>query len=106
MDEVFRDVEMPVLGMSCAGCVVRIREALSQMKGVEGFDGEIGKVRFRYNPYQVSIERIRSAITALGYRLSPEWIRNPFKRFLARMAENNEKQFGNERLDCCTMKKK
>ncbi len=106
MDEVLKDVEMPVLGMSCTDCVDRIGAALGKLDGVEGFEGEIGRIRFRYDPYQVSLERVKEEICSLGYALPPERIRNPFKRFLVRMAENNEKQFGHERLDCCTMKKK
>jgi hypothetical protein len=50
---------------------------------------------------------VRAKIEALGYAIPvPAFSRNPLRRFLDRMAAANEKAFGHERLDCCTMRMK
>ena len=100
-------MELRVQGMSCQGCADRISSALSALPGIESADVGIGFVNVRYYPYALEPEKMRAAIEALGYRVSRDSVeRNGLKRFLGRMAENNEKIFGHERLDCCTMKKK
>jgi copper chaperone CopZ len=98
---------MQVLGMKCEGCVETVKTALTGVQGLENLDVEIGRVSFDYYPAATSLESVTQMIETLGYRvplLKPS--RNPFTRFLSRMIENNEKTFGHERLDCCTMKKK
>ncbi|MDA3941234.1 MAG: LDCC motif putative metal-binding protein [Spirochaetia bacterium] len=32
--------------------------------------------------------------------------KNPFKRYISKLAESNAKNLGNQRLDCCDMNKK
>jgi copper chaperone CopZ len=100
-------IELPVEGMGCQSCVERIRSTLSKVPGIENLQVEIGKVRFEYYPQAINLRYIQDQIARLGYTIPGKVrSRNPFRRFLSRMTEENEKAFGSEHLDCCTMKKK
>jgi copper chaperone CopZ len=99
--------ELAVAGMHCDSCVQRVRAALLEEPGIEHVDVTLGKVILEYYPEAVSIDAVRAKIEALGYAIpvsAPS--RNPLRRFLDRLAEANEKAFGHERLDCCTMRMK
>ncbi len=101
-----QSAELAVQGMSCMACAERIKAALANEPGIDSIQVAIGRMRIEYNPYIISLDQIRGIVEGIGYKVPIEGERNPFKRFLIRMAENNEKAFGHERLDCCTMKKK
>ena len=108
MDETTmkESVEIPVLGMSCDNCIERITRTLTGVQGIEALQVELGRVRVEFYPQAVGLDVLLTRIRALGYTI-PESARsrNPFRRFLNKMIETNEKTFGNQRLDCCTMKK-
>jgi copper chaperone CopZ len=109
MDEsgAMRSLEVAVDGMHCGACVQRVRAALLEEPGIERAEVTLGRVTLEYYPEAVSIDAVRAKIEALGYSVpSPARSRNPFRRFLDRMTEANEKAFGRERLDCCTMRMK
>ncbi len=109
MDEsgTMQSTELNVVGMHCDGCVQRIGAALRDEPGIERADVTLGRVVLTYYPEALSLDAVRAKIEALGYSLAvPAISRNPLRRFLDRMAEVNEKTFGHERLDCCTMRMK
>ena len=109
MDEsgAMQSTELTVAGMHCDGCVQRVRAALREEPGIERAEVTLGKVVVAYYPEAVSVDAVRAKIEALGYTIPvPARSRNPFRRFLDRMTEANEKAFGHERLDCCTMRMK
>jgi copper chaperone len=100
-------IDVTIQGMSCEGCVQRVRAALAVVAGLERADVQLGKARLEFYPIVVTTETLRGIIAALGYTIpGPPKRRNLFGRFLDRMIETNEKTFGSERLDCCTMKKR
>jgi copper chaperone len=109
MDEsgAMQTTELTVVGMHCDGCVQRVRTALREEPGIERAEVTLGRIVLSYYPEAISLDAVRAKITALGYSLPvPTLSRNPFRRFLDRMTEANEKAFGHERLDCCTMRMK
>ncbi len=109
MDEsgTMQSLELTVAGMHCESCVRRVRAALLEEPGIERADVTLGKVVLEYYPGALSVDAVREKIEALGYSLPvPTPSRNPFRRLLDRMADANEKAFGHERLDCCTMRMK
>ncbi len=109
MDEsgATQSIELAVTGMHCESCVQRVRAALSEEPGIERAEVALGRVTLEYYPEAISIDAVRAKITALGYSIPiPTRSRNPLRRFLDRMAAANEKAFGHERLDCCTMRMK
>jgi len=70
-----RSVSLPIQGMSCASCARGIEGTLKALPGVEladvNYAATLAKVR--YQPAQISLERIIGAITALGYQaLAPD----------------------------------
>jgi copper chaperone CopZ len=99
-------LEIPVSGMHCDRCVQRVRAALGEVPGIQSAHVSLGKVVLEYYPEAISLDAVRAKIEALGYAV-PVATRsgNPVRRFLDRMSVANEKAFGNEPLDCCTMKK-
>ncbi len=100
-------IDLTIQGMSCEGCVERVRRALAGAEGLERVDVQLGRARLEFYPQVTTAEALRGKIAALGYTIpGPPKRRNLFGRFLDRMIETNEKTFGNERLDCCTMKKR
>jgi copper chaperone CopZ len=109
MDEsgATQSIELAVAGMHCDSCVRRLRAALLEEPGIERADVTLGKVILEYYPEAISVDAVRARIEALGYAIPvPVSSRNPFRRILDRMAAANEKAFGHERLDCCTMRMK
>jgi copper chaperone CopZ len=100
-------VELAIGGMSCDGCVDRVRQALTAVPGLERVEVGIGTVSLDYYPEAVTVGVVREAIEELGFAVPLDAAsRNPFRRFLERMIESNERIFGNARLDCCTRKLK
>ncbi len=61
--------ELPIGGMSCAGCAARIRESLQRLPGVStaGVNFATRRASVSYNPEVTSLEKIREAIEELGY---------------------------------------
>jgi copper chaperone len=107
VDESAVSIDLAIEGMHCEACIRRIQAALADVPGMERVDVEIGRARIVYLPDAVSLPALRARIEALGYTLpSPASGRNPFRRFLDRMTETNEKSFGGERLDCCTLNRR
>jgi copper chaperone CopZ len=99
-------LEIPVSGMHCDRCLQRVRAALAEVPGIERSVVTLGSVMLEYYPEAMSPDAVHAKIEALGYTVpvaTPS--RNPVRRFLDRMTVANEKAFGNEPLDCCTMKK-
>jgi copper chaperone CopZ len=102
-----QSIELAVTGMHCDSCVQRVRAALLEEPGIERADVTLGTVILEYYPEAISVDAVRAKIEALGYAIPvPPRSRNPLRRFLDRMAAANEKAFGHERLDCCTMRMK
>ena len=85
----------------------RIKESLEAIAGVEALTMENGNLDISYYPDAVSAGTVRRTIDSLGYKIEEKSrTKNPFKRFVTRLAESNEKNFGGESLDCCTINKR
>lgn len=54
-------------GMSCGGCVNSVRNALSQVPGVEVRQVEVGSATLSYDPRISAAETIRSALMRAGF---------------------------------------
>jgi hypothetical protein len=85
----------------------KIKDALSDINGVEHVDITGQKIYFEFYPNIVSKTQITEKISSLGCLIKTEnQKRGFFSRYLGKMAENNKQQFGNERLDCCKLNKR
>lgn len=69
----YRDVELPVYGMTCSSCSSGITLGLSRLPGVRdvAVDLDAGRVRVAGPPDELDETRVRAEIEQLGYRLGP-----------------------------------
>ncbi len=85
----------------------RIEESLKAIAGVEALSMEDGNLNISYYSDAVSAGTVRRTIDSLGYKMEKKRKKkNPFERFVTRLAESNKKNFGGESLDCCTLNKR
>ena len=66
----FKNVTIPVAGMSCGSCVRHIRTALDQQPGVKTAEVNLaaGEVTVCFNPELTKVEAIVEAIRKSGYQ--------------------------------------
>lgn len=69
-----RQVQLRIGGMTCAACAARVEKVLGKLPGVESANVNLAteKADIRYDPAQVRLSAIRSAIEKAGY--TPETI--------------------------------
>ncbi|TDT72029.1 copper chaperone CopZ [Hypnocyclicus thermotrophus] len=56
--------EVKIEGMSCGHCVMHVKEALGELKGINNFEVEIGKAVIEGD---INDESIKAAIDDAGY---------------------------------------
>ena len=85
----------------------RIRIALARLEGIESIQTEGEVVSLVFYPEIFSLSLICEQLKRLGYEpIQEKKERNPFRRLMGNLAESNRKNFGSERLDCCTINRK
>ncbi|WP_421617277.1 heavy metal translocating P-type ATPase [Brevibacillus sp. TJ4] len=64
-----KEATLPVSGMTCAACALRIEKGLGRMEGIESASVNLAleKSTVSYDPSKVDIDAIRGKIEALGY---------------------------------------
>jgi copper chaperone len=69
-----QDVVLSVPDVSCEHCVKTVNEALATLSGVESVDTAIPtkSVHLRYDPGQLSMEQIETALDDAGYTVAKE----------------------------------
>ena len=74
-------IDLPIIGMSCASCSAKIQNTLSDLKGIESASVNLAaeKASIYYNPSEISINDIISAIKDLGYGAMVSRIELPIK---------------------------
>ncbi len=67
-------VTIKIWGMESPHCEERVREAVSQVEGVDSVEVnlEAGEAKVSFDPENTSIEEIKNVIEALGYRVGPQ----------------------------------
>jgi copper chaperone len=60
-------LSLRIAGMSCAGCVSSIRQALARLPGVEVKEVEVGRATLAYDPGLSTPDMIESAIVKAGF---------------------------------------
>ncbi len=65
-----KTVVIEVEGMTCEGCAVHINETLKKLKGVISAEANYPRknVKVVFNPKQITLEQIKSAINEIGYK--------------------------------------
>ena len=60
--------ELTIQGMSCAHCVMHVKQALDEVDGLEVEDVQIGKVRISYDDEIIS-KVISEKVEKAGYKI-------------------------------------
>ena len=107
VEDGLRTMTLAIDGMHCERCVSAVRTSLLSMDGIDFAAVTVGKVEVRFLPQLVSEAEIEQAIADSGYPVRKQAERKGFfKRYIDRIIESNQKNFGNERLDCCNLSSK
>lgn len=74
MNEKIREIQLKIVGMTCAACVSAVERTLKRVDGVEEAVVNLAteKASVRYNPKRVSILDLRQAVRDAGYDVSEE----------------------------------
>lgn len=107
MDEAgTKTADIFIDGMHCDSCVGTIRNALESEEGVQYAHVTFGKAQVRYLPYVITIEYLREKIEDSGYTIHSGATRKGFfGRYIDKMIASNQKNYGDQRLDCCSLAK-
>jgi copper chaperone len=62
--------ELKIEGMSCMHCVMAVKKALMETKGVKDAQVEMGKAVVTYDEGQVKPEALAEAVTKAGYKVA------------------------------------
>jgi len=74
-----QEVTLSVPDVSCEHCVKTVNGALGTLPGVEAVNTDIPtkSVHFRYDPGQVSLQKIEEVLDDAGYTVSQEVVPTP-----------------------------
>lgn len=64
-----KTIQIRIDGMSCNHCVMRVKKAIDNLKGIEKSDVSIGHANVQFNDIEISQEEIINAITKSGYKV-------------------------------------
>ncbi len=69
--------EIKVKGMTCGSCVVSVKKALTQTKGVKSADVSLEKAQATvvYDDVQVNEQQLRDAINKTGFKGEPKEVK-------------------------------
>ena len=65
------DLQLPVLGMTCAGCAAQVEKALQKLTGVSTAEVDLAgnRVRVVYDSDLIDLLEVQQAVTGAGYRI-------------------------------------
>jgi copper chaperone CopZ len=100
--------DVAIQGMGCAECAARIEAALKELPGIESVRATPGRAHVAFQPAIVSRAQIVRRIESLGYPVDAGGSKpsGRLARWLDRLARSNAANFGESRLDCCTLGRK
>ncbi len=69
--ESYQTLTLPVEGMTCASCVLRVEKTLKKIEGVQEANVNLAteKVALTFDPSKVKLPELASAVDAAGYKL-------------------------------------
>ena len=68
---VVGELSLPIEGMTCASCVVRVEKALGKVAGVQAASVNLAteQARVLFDPSQVSVAQLNAAVEKAGYKV-------------------------------------
>ena len=90
--------------MTCESCEMRIRSALKKQEGVLSLSLSVRKKKaeIKIDPSLIQPRTVENLLSDLGYPVK----KGAISRWLERMAQSNEKNFGRGTMDCCSVNQK
>ena len=105
-EDGLKTISVLIDGMHCDSCIKTIKNSLEAVDGVAFADVAVGKADISYLPQLVSPRYLETVIQESGYSVRKKVKKKgPFGRYIDRMIESNEKNFGTQKLDCCSLSK-
>lgn len=70
-DQSIKTLTLPVEGMTCASCVLRVEKTLKKVEGVQEAAVNLAteKVTLSFDPAKVQLDTLARAVDEAGYRL-------------------------------------
>jgi hypothetical protein len=78
---------------------------VEQLPGVNNVSLENDSLTVYYDPYSVSDKFLNTCLIGMGFIPVSGKKKGPFARWIDTLAKSNERNFGNQRLDCCNVKR-
>lgn len=74
MSEPVKEANLPIVGMTCAACAMRIEKGLKKIEGVEeaSVNFALERTSIKYNPNRTNIEEFKQKIQNLGFDVVTE----------------------------------
>lgn len=74
MSSSAKEVQLPITGMTCAACAIRIEKGLKKVEGVEEANVNLAleKASIKFNPDEANVDHFIKKINDLGYGLATE----------------------------------
>jgi copper chaperone CopZ len=74
MNNTIKKESYLVEGMTCSGCERAIQRVVTNLKGVSTAKADLATstVSVEYDPGQVTVDKIKSAVSTLGYKIVGE----------------------------------
>ncbi|MGE5300046.1 MAG: heavy-metal-associated domain-containing protein [Acidobacteriota bacterium] len=63
------ETTIPVEGMSCQHCVMRVKKAVEGLAGIVKSDVQVGKVKVAFDESKIGQKAIEDAIVKAGYKI-------------------------------------
>ncbi len=108
MDNIEKHIKFTIDRESAEELFWSAKHALNKISGVSHVAEDHEGLTVSYNPYSVSDTYLIREMKQLGFLPLEEAKKKKgmVARWLDKMARDNKKSFGNQRLDCCELKTK
>jgi copper ion binding protein len=63
------DTTIPIEGMSCQHCVMRVKKAIEGLKGIDKSDVVVGQAKVTFDEALIKKQDIEDAIVKAGYKI-------------------------------------
>jgi hypothetical protein len=77
---------------------------IKELPGVNTISVENKRLSIQYDPYSVGKSELTLQLEKLGFKPVKEAKKGFWARWIDKLAKDNQKNFGNQRLDCCNIK--
>jgi copper chaperone len=63
------ETTIPIEGMSCQHCVMRVKKAIEGLKGIKNSDVEVGLAKVTFDESLIQKKEIEDVIVKAGYKI-------------------------------------